>query len=135
MGETTRPRPPALSFTIRISRKHRPRTIVPFPIRFPHLCLRCVGMDAQSPGERTRGIRRAKDFQRVYKACESCRKKKIRCVLDDSRGPAGPPCVRCRREMRECIISTERSTRKRNTKERRASSQQDGQYGATHDTY
>lgn len=92
-------------------------------------------MDAQSPGERARGTRRAKDFQRVYKACDSCRKKKIRCVLGDSKGPPGPPCVRCRREMRECVISTERSTRKRDTRGRRASSQQDGQYSACDDPF
>lgn len=57
--------------------------------------------------------RRSKDFQRVYKACESCRKKKIRCVLDGTGNPPQPPCARCKRELRECIFSPERSYRKR----------------------
>ncbi|KAF2755155.1 hypothetical protein EJ05DRAFT_494195 [Pseudovirgaria hyperparasitica] len=51
-----------------------------------------------------------KEFQRAYKACIPCRKRKAKCDVPD----AGPPCQRCRRELRECIFSDERSwTKKR----------------------
>lgn len=57
--------------------------------------------------------RHTKDFKRVYKACEPCRKKKIRCVLEGDGNPPRPPCVRCKRELKECFFSAERSTRRR----------------------
>ncbi|KPM35711.1 hypothetical protein AK830_g10868 [Neonectria ditissima] len=55
--------------------------------------------------------RRVRDFRRVYKACELCRRKKIRCVVD---GP-GKACLRCQRELTECVFSPERSHRRRST--------------------
>lgn len=46
-----------------------------------------------------------KEFQRTYKACISCRRRKARCDL----GPSGAgPCARCRREQRDCVFSAER---------------------------
>ncbi|KAK7215724.1 hypothetical protein V2G26_003727 [Clonostachys chloroleuca] len=55
--------------------------------------------------------RRASQFQRVYKACQSCRKKKTRCVLDPSDSHGNGPCERCKRESRPCLFSLERSSR------------------------
>ena len=48
-------------------------------------------------------------LSRAYKACLSCRKRKIRCSL----GPSNQaPCQRCQRESRECIVPEERSWKK-----------------------
>lgn len=79
-------------------------------------------MATRTPGGSSRSPRRANEFQRVYKACEPCRRKKIRCVPDDSRDPPGPPCLRCRRELKECVFSTERSTRRRQARRQKANS-------------
>jgi hypothetical protein len=49
---------------------------------------------------------RANAITRTYKACLSCRKRKIRCDLGESNQP---PCQRCRRESRDCNIPEERS--------------------------
>lgn len=57
---------------------------------------------------------RAIEHQRAYKACIPCRKRKAKCDLG---GRDGPPCVRCRRELRECVFSAERSWKKRKTNE------------------
>jgi hypothetical protein len=46
---------------------------------------------------------------RAYKACLSCRKRKIRCDLGVSNQP---PCQRCQRESRECTIPEERSSKR-----------------------
>ena len=53
-----------------------------------------------------------RDYQRAYKACIPCRKRKAKCNLtgdNESGVPEGPPCARCRREHRECIFSAERN--------------------------
>ena len=47
-----------------------------------------------------------KEYQRAYKACIACRKRKAKCDLSTS---GQPPCARCRREHRECIFPAERS--------------------------
>jgi hypothetical protein len=60
---------------------------------------------------------RPRDFQRVYKACESCRKKKTRCVLDPLGNRDGGPCGRCKREFRECVFSVDRSHRRRGSRD------------------
>lgn len=58
-----------------------------------------------------------RDFERVYIACENCRKKKTRCDLggngQDLFAFTGPPCAHCRRERRECIFSEQRNSSKR----------------------
>ncbi|KAM6515641.1 hypothetical protein FALCPG4_013858 [Fusarium falciforme] len=69
----------------------------------------------------TRG-RRVRDFRRGYQACELCRRKKIRCVVDTP----GASCLRCQRELKECIFSHERSHRKRDVAGRRGSSKEEG---------
>jgi hypothetical protein len=73
--------------------------------------------DSDGPSRR----RRVRDFRRGYQACELCRKKKIRCIVDKP----GVPCLRCQREVKECVFSDERSHRKRNkTLSKRASSKE-----------
>jgi Fungal Zn(2)-Cys(6) binuclear cluster domain len=47
-----------------------------------------------------------KEFQRAYKACIPCRKRKARCDVGTE---STPPCARCRREHRECIFSAQRN--------------------------
>jgi hypothetical protein len=51
---------------------------------------------------------RTNAITRTYKACLSCRKRKIRCDLGESNQP---PCQRCRRESRDCNIPEERSSK------------------------
>jgi hypothetical protein len=68
--------------------------------------------------------RRVRDFRRGYQACELCRKKKIRCVVDKP----GVSCLRCQRELKECVFSDERSHRKRNKTGSRRGSSKEGMY-------
>jgi hypothetical protein len=51
---------------------------------------------------------RTNPITRTYKACLSCRKRKVRCDLGESNQP---PCQRCRRESRECNVPEERSSK------------------------
>ncbi|EEA25448.1 hypothetical protein TMatcc_006326 [Talaromyces marneffei ATCC 18224] len=44
--------------------------------------------------------------QRVSRACLFCRQRKSRCDLDSGGNPGTPPCQRCVREGRECILGT-----------------------------
>ena len=53
--------------------------------------------------------------KRVYQACIPCRRRKVRCDLGSVDNPHDPPCVRCRRESKECYFSATR--RKRKTEE------------------
>lgn len=53
------------------------------------------------------------EFQRAYKACETCRKRKSRCILSAEDYAANKPCARCRRELRECVFSVGRHTKSR----------------------
>ena len=50
-------------------------------------------------------------YQRTYKACISCRKRKAKCELGTGEDGAmiGPPCARCRREQKECLFSEKRA--------------------------
>ena len=43
---------------------------------------------------------RSKTFKRGYVACVSCRTRKARCIIEDE-----PPCVKCRRDHRECVFA------------------------------
>ncbi|KAG0654979.1 hypothetical protein C6P45_003210, partial [Maudiozyma exigua] len=45
-------------------------------------------------------------WRRSYKACLSCRAKKVRCDLGPFDNPHPPPCTRCKREQRECLFTT-----------------------------
>lgn len=50
--------------------------------------------------------------KRVYQACIPCRRRKVRCDLGSVDNPHDPPCVRCRRESKECYFSATRRKRK-----------------------
>ncbi|KAF2453679.1 hypothetical protein BDY21DRAFT_258620, partial [Lineolata rhizophorae] len=45
---------------------------------------------------------------RVYQACIPCRRRKVRCDLGPVDNPHDPPCLRCRRESKECFFSKTR---------------------------
>jgi len=49
--------------------------------------------------------------KRVYQACDSCRQGKVKCDMGSVDKFHGPPCVRCRRETKECIVSERREKR------------------------
>jgi hypothetical protein len=48
----------------------------------------------------------------VRSACIPCRKRKVRCDLGSVDNPRDPPCVRCRREAKECYFSATRRKKK-----------------------
>ncbi|KAJ5731890.1 hypothetical protein N7493_003371 [Penicillium malachiteum] len=50
-------------------------------------------------------------YQRTYKACIPCRQRKAKCDLGTGPDglPIGPPCARCRREMRDCVFPEKRA--------------------------
>ncbi len=50
--------------------------------------------------------------KRVYQACIPCRRRKVRCDLGSVDNPHDPPCVRCRRESKDCFFSATRRKRK-----------------------
>lgn len=50
--------------------------------------------------------------KRTYQACIPCRRRKVRCDLGPVDDPHEPPCVRCRRESKECFFSATRRKRK-----------------------
>ncbi|KAI9786393.1 MAG: hypothetical protein M1839_006853 [Geoglossum umbratile] len=50
--------------------------------------------------------------RRVYQACIPCRRRKVRCDLGSVDSPHDPPCVRCRRESKDCYFSATRRKRK-----------------------
>ncbi|KAG9242958.1 hypothetical protein BJ878DRAFT_554005 [Calycina marina] len=50
--------------------------------------------------------------KRVYQACIPCRRRKVKCDLGSVDNPSEPPCVRCRRESKECFFSATRRKRK-----------------------
>ncbi|CAB4253705.1 similar to Saccharomyces cerevisiae YDR421W ARO80 Zinc finger transcriptional activator of the Zn2Cys6 family [Maudiozyma barnettii] len=45
-------------------------------------------------------------WRRSYKACLSCRARKVRCDLGPFDNPHPPPCTRCKREQRECLFTS-----------------------------
>src|SRR2546421_9403469 len=50
--------------------------------------------------------------KRTYQACIPCRRRKVRCDLGSVDNPHDPPCVRCRRESKECFFSATRRKRR-----------------------
>ncbi|RFU24842.1 hypothetical protein B7463_g11493, partial [Scytalidium lignicola] len=50
--------------------------------------------------------------KRVYQACIPCRRRKVKCDLGSVDNPGDPPCVRCRRESKDCYFSATRRKRK-----------------------
>lgn len=66
---------------------------------------KCLTMDGARPSRPDR------PYQRTYKACIPCRQRKAKCDLGTGPDglPIGPPCARCRREMRECVFPEKRA--------------------------
>lgn len=58
------------------------------------------------------GLSGAPKHKRVYQACIPCRRRKVKCDLGSVDNPGDPPCVRCRRESKECYFSATRRKRK-----------------------
>lgn len=48
----------------------------------------------------------------AFAACIPCRRRKVRCDLGSVDNPHDPPCVRCRRESKECYFSSTRRKKK-----------------------
>lgn len=63
-------------------------------------------MEETSPADQSRS--KGPQFKRAYRACINCRQRKIRCDLGSIDNPSSPPCVRCRRENKECVLATSR---------------------------
>lgn len=57
--------------------------------------------------------------KRVYQACIPCRRRKVRCDLGSVDNPHDPPCVRCRRESKDCYFSATRRKRKTDDEDER----------------
>ncbi|KAL6721708.1 zinc finger transcriptional activator [Lecanora helva] len=55
--------------------------------------------------------------KRTYQACIPCRKRKVRCDLGPVDDPRDPPCVRCRRESKDCYFSATRRKRRADEEE------------------
>lgn len=72
------------------------------------------GTDPNTPAASATGGSGAANSQhkRVYQACIPCRRRKVRCDLGSVDNPHDPPCVRCRRESKECFFSATRRKRK-----------------------
>ena len=51
--------------------------------------------------------RQSDPFARGYMACERCRQRKVKCIVQDT-----PPCAKCKREHRSCLFTQYRSNRK-----------------------
>ncbi|KAF5005302.1 hypothetical protein FDECE_8238 [Fusarium decemcellulare] len=64
----------------------------------------------QTPGAANQS--QSAQHKRVYQACIPCRRRKVRCDLGSVDNPHDPPCVRCRRESKECFFSATRRKRK-----------------------
>jgi Fungal Zn(2)-Cys(6) binuclear cluster domain len=50
-------------------------------------------------------------FIRSYQACVPCRKRKVKCDLGDPGNPSDPPCLRCRREHKDCYFQDLRTNK------------------------
>jgi hypothetical protein len=92
-------------------------------IIFPLISGRLGDILRESPNFADMPANRRDTISRAYKACLSCRKRKIRCNL----GPSNQaPCQRCQRESRECIIPEERSWKKQHETPRGGPSRNSG---------
>ena len=71
-----------------------------------------VGTHADHPSQPQAPQSQLNQHKRVYQACIPCRRRKVRCDLGSVDDPHDPPCVRCRRESKECFFSATRRKRK-----------------------
>jgi hypothetical protein len=64
------------------------------------------GHNPKSPASNT-----SRFFKRAYQACNNCRRRKIKCIIEcDKEGHLQPTCVRCKRELRQCTFNADRRT-------------------------
>ncbi|KAK5988265.1 Transcriptional activator ARO80 [Cladobotryum mycophilum] len=57
----------------------------------------------------TEGRRPDRPYNRAYQACINCRRKKVKCIVDnDEDGQPQSFCTRCRRELRQCVFTADR---------------------------
>ena len=70
------------------------------------------GPSAGTPSSQSAQQLQQAQHKRVYQACIPCRRRKVRCDLGSVDDPHDPPCVRCRRESKECYFSATRRKRK-----------------------
>lgn len=70
------------------------------------------GASAGTPSSQSAQQAQQAQHKRVYQACIPCRRRKVRCDLGSVDDPHDPPCVRCRRESKECYFSATRRKRK-----------------------
>ncbi|KAG9201264.1 hypothetical protein G6514_005812 [Epicoccum nigrum] len=70
------------------------------------------GSTNASPPRPGQGQGQGQSHTRTYQACIPCRRRKVRCDLGPVDNPHDPPCVRCRRESKECFFSATRRKRK-----------------------
>lgn len=62
-------------------------------------------------------------FKRTYSACLSCRTRKVKCDMGNADFPGNPPCLRCKRERKECVfVESKRGGHSAGFKHRRKSS-------------
>jgi hypothetical protein len=71
-----------------------------------------AGASAATPTSQSAHHPHPPQHKRVYQACIPCRRRKVRCDLGSVDDPHDPPCVRCRRESKECYFSATRRKRK-----------------------
>ncbi|QVM08076.1 hypothetical protein D8B26_002774 [Coccidioides posadasii str. Silveira] len=57
-------------------------------------------------GEPKRKSNTQHTMKRVSRACLHCRQRKSRCDLDSSGNPGSPPCQRCIRDSRDCVLGS-----------------------------
>lgn len=67
---------------------------------------------SQASNDSSSAQQQAPQHKRVYQACIPCRRRKVKCDLGSVDNPGDPPCVRCRRESKECYFSATRRKRK-----------------------
>ncbi|SCU88841.1 LAMI_0D11496g1_1 [Lachancea mirantina] len=52
-----------------------------------------------------------KKWSRAYRACLNCKARKIKCDLGPPDNPHDPPCLRCKRERKECVFPSPNAQR------------------------
>lgn len=82
-------------------------TALPYPLQEE-------GVDSNAPNNESNSSQQGQQPQhkRVYQACIPCRRRKVKCDLGSVDNPGDPPCVRCRRESKDCYFSATRRKRK-----------------------
>ncbi|KAI1264084.1 transcriptional activator ARO80 [Xylariaceae sp. FL1019] len=78
----------------------------------PHNSNQFADNDENHPSNVAQTGAGASQHKRVYQACIPCRRRKVRCDLGSVDNPHDPPCMRCRRESKECFFSATRRKRK-----------------------